>query len=107
MDVQEEDESDKTVDDKALDFFIKTLHRVLSGGMRLVCIDYNVCPVAMAHLDVEIGDEILFLRGCQIPVVLRKCTSVDDNEYMVIGGAFLAGIYPEFHPDPGREILLC
>lgn len=67
---------------------IDALHRVLSSGMRLVCIDFDQqCPVAMAHPDVEVGDGIFYLEGCSTPMVLRY--SDIECQYMVVGGCHL------------------
>jgi len=71
-----------------LDEFIGVLHRVLSSGMRLACSTSTQCPVAMVHPDVNIDDEIFFLKGCTMLVVLRKCSGVYNDRYRVIGGAF-------------------
>lgn len=73
---------------KQLDQFIRVLHRVLSSGMRLACTTSTQFPVAMVHLDVKIDDEIFFLKGCSVLVVLRKCSGVYDDRYRIIGGAF-------------------
>jgi hypothetical protein len=42
----------------------------------------------MVHPDVNIDDEIFFLKGCTMLVVLRKCSGVYNDRYRVIGGAF-------------------
>jgi hypothetical protein len=40
----------------------------------------------MVHPDVNIDDEIFFLKGCTMLVVLRKCSGVYNDRYRVIGG---------------------
>jgi hypothetical protein len=71
--------------------FIKVHHGVLSSGMRLACINLDErCPVAMVHPEAEVGDEIFYLEGCRIPVVLRRLTSIEnDGGYKVIGACCL------------------
>ncbi|KAN0098383.1 hypothetical protein V8E51_014046 [Hyaloscypha variabilis] len=71
---------------------IQSLHEVLSSGMRLVCTDFHArCPVAMAHPDVEAGDVIYYLDGCERPVILRRSGSGIPVQYKVIGGCHLIG----------------
>jgi hypothetical protein len=91
--------------------FIGAIHRVLESGMRLANIDNGRCPAAMVHPDAQINDEVFYIRGCSIPVVLRK----KNDRYMVIGGAYLhedlKGLYLAAEA-PGRpsflkEINLC
>jgi hypothetical protein len=79
--------SDRSYNPRDMNAFIGALHRVLDSGMRLADIDYEVCSVAMVHPDAQINDEVFYIRGCSIPVVLRY--EQEDDGYMVIGGAYL------------------
>lgn len=81
---------DKTINQQSA-LLIKALHGILSSGMRLACINLDEsCPVAMVHPEAEVGDEIFYIEGCRIPVVLRWITSIEnDDRYKVIGGCYL------------------
>jgi hypothetical protein len=77
-----------------------SLEKVLRGGMRLAELravipqrsqDYpessQNAPVLVSPY-AEVSDEIFFLRGCSLPVILRRTVPVLD-QYAVIGGAWL------------------
>lgn len=87
--IQEEAmETSKTPSALDLRVALEDLHRALSSGMRLVCIDFDEqCPVAVTHPDVEVGDKIFYLDGCSRPVVLRG--SGTDGQDRVIGSCHL------------------
>ena len=43
---------------------------------------------ALVHPHTKINDEVFFVRGCSIPVTMRK-TGDDSNSYTVVGGAWV------------------
>jgi len=72
-----------------LNTFIGAICRVLGSGMELASIDYEPCSVAMVHPEAQANDEVFYIQGCSIPVVLRKDPKSDESRYVVIGGAYL------------------
>ncbi|KAE9373630.1 HET-domain-containing protein [Stipitochalara longipes BDJ] len=82
-------ESSEKDSQRNLTDLISTLHKVLSSGMRLACIDSDHhCPVAMVHPDVKIGDRLFYLEGCSMPVVLRSADGLY-SPYRVVGACHL------------------
>lgn len=75
--------------DESLNTFITTLHRNLSGGMKLVCLNKDsFCPIAMAHPDVREGDHLFYLPGSSYAVFLRQISSQHLDKFTVVGGSF-------------------
>lgn len=72
-----------------LNSFIGAVHRALHSEMRLAHIDYTLCPVAMVHPDAQVGDEVFYIWGCSVPVVIRNDVKGIKTRYAVIGGAYL------------------
>ncbi|KAH7305636.1 heterokaryon incompatibility protein-domain-containing protein [Rhexocercosporidium sp. MPI-PUGE-AT-0058] len=71
--------------------FIDVLGQVLGSGMRLACLDTRQYFISMVHPDAQEGDKIFYLKGCTTPVVLRRTSDPDTNQYTVIGSAYLDG----------------
>ncbi|KAG4441522.1 hypothetical protein IFR05_002979 [Cadophora sp. M221] len=69
--------------------FINMLRQVLGGGMRLACLDTRQYFIGMVHPDTQEGDKVFYLKGCTVPVVLRRTSDPDTNQYTVIGSAYL------------------
>ncbi|KAL5329415.1 hypothetical protein ACEPPN_002927 [Leptodophora sp. 'Broadleaf-Isolate-01'] len=69
--------------------FINVLGQVLGSGMRLACLDTRQCFIGMVHPDTQEGDKIFYLKGCTVPIVLRRTSDPDTNQYTVIGSAYL------------------
>jgi hypothetical protein len=84
-----------TVLDGNMDKFIERLDDVIASGMRLASLENKSQPICMAHPHTKQGDLIGFLRGCSMPVVLRRqenavrAGDLDRNRFRVIGAAYL------------------
>ncbi|KAL2075158.1 hypothetical protein VTL71DRAFT_100 [Oculimacula yallundae] len=74
-----------------IEHFVNVLGRVLGSGMRLACLDTRQYFIGMVHPDAQVGDLIYNLRGCSVPVILRKTSDPfgPTNHYEVIGSAYL------------------
>ncbi|KAE9381310.1 hypothetical protein N431DRAFT_298421, partial [Stipitochalara longipes BDJ] len=83
------------------DEFIETLERVLGSGMRLGVIgeghsdqpvleDSDRERLVLAPPGTMETDQIWFIRGCSVPIVLREVRDEkDETKYKVIGGVYL------------------
>jgi hypothetical protein len=65
------------------------LGKGLGGGMRLASLSCRTeHEAALVNPHTLVYDEIFFLRGCSIPVIVRK-KDPDRNIYVVVGGGWL------------------
>jgi hypothetical protein len=86
---------------QGLDLFLLSMERVLGSGMRLASVKSNDRPdsACIVHPSSQVGDKIFVLRGCSVPVVLRRVGEDPDlknkEQWQVIGGAWAAS---NFHP---------
>jgi hypothetical protein len=65
------------------------LGKVLGGGMRLASLSCSTQhDAALVNPRALVNDEIFFLGGCSIPVIVRK-EEPEKNIYVVVGGAWL------------------
>jgi hypothetical protein len=78
------------IDWKSFDAFIDTIEEVLGGGMRLVVIrGVKSSAVVMVPSSARRDDQMWFIRGCSVPVLLRKVEIVTEKApYKVIGGVY-------------------
>jgi hypothetical protein len=89
-----------------MDKFIERLDDVLGSGMRLASLENESQTICMAHPHTKQGDLIVFLRGCSMPVVLRRqdnsvgASNLHKNRFRVIGAAYLHGVMQDW----GEEI---
>ncbi|KAH8814396.1 hypothetical protein F5882DRAFT_390431 [Hyaloscypha sp. PMI_1271] len=81
------------IDWKSFDAFIDTIEKVLGSGMRLVYIygvERNI--LAMVPSSAKRGDQMWFIRGCSVPVLLRELENVTEKgqyKYKVVGGVYV------------------
>lgn len=79
--------------------FITFLEAVLASGMRLAVFETDLFSslrpfgpylnIGMVHPHAEPRDQVFFLQGCAIPVVLRPVEREGSIQYQVIGGAYV------------------
>ncbi|KAH8760794.1 heterokaryon incompatibility protein-domain-containing protein [Hyaloscypha finlandica] len=76
---------------KSFGAFIDTIEKVLGSGMRLVVIHgvkSNV--IAMVPSSAKRDDQMWFIRGCSVPVLLRELENVTEKaQYKVVGGVYV------------------
>jgi len=78
-----------------IDEFIERLDDVLGSGMRLACLANESQTICMVHPHTKEGDVIVFLRGCSMPLILRRqdktvgVGGLDGIRFRVIGAAYL------------------
>ena len=76
-----------------LDIFIETIEKVLGSGMRLAVIK---CPrheeLAMAPPGTRRDDEVWMIKGCSVPIVLRRQQFFEQrfgqSHWKVVGGVY-------------------
>jgi hypothetical protein len=87
---------------KAWDATNQALERVLGSGMRLAELNHVLIKrpktvkfmAGLVNPHTRSSDEVFFLRGCSVPVVLRRIGSdVNKYTYQVIGGVWLTDSY--------------
>jgi hypothetical protein len=74
--------------------FIDTIERVLKSRMRLAVVSrYGMSDgdyIGMAHPCTRMSDEVWHIRGCSVPVVLRRIGGLDEQKsYKVVGAMYL------------------
>jgi hypothetical protein len=80
------------IDWKSLGAFINTIEKVLGNGMRLVVIlSYQgLEDIVMVPSSARREDQMWFIRGCSVPVLLRKVENVTGKaQYKIIGGVYV------------------
>jgi hypothetical protein len=80
------------IDWKSLGAFIDTIEKVLGNGMRLVVIlSYQgLEDIVMVPSSARREDQMWFIRGCSVPVLLRKVENVTGKaQYKIIGGVYV------------------
>jgi len=85
---------DKSV--RNLDIFIETIEKVLGSGMRLAVVEYwGAEELAMVPPGTRRNDELWMIKGCSVPIVLRKLPKEHPvgqfswkSTYKVVGGVF-------------------
>jgi hypothetical protein len=74
-----------------LDIFIKTIEKVLGSGMRFAVLKSPEHEeLAMVPPGTRKNDEVWMIRGCSVPIVLRRQETCDPYTptYKVIGGVY-------------------
>ncbi|PMD52210.1 HET-domain-containing protein [Hyaloscypha bicolor E] len=86
------------IDWKSLGTFIDTIEKVLGSGMRLVFIHgVKSFAVVMVPSSARRNDQMWFIRGCSVPVLLREVENVAVKaQYKVIGGVYVTERWREF-----------
>ncbi|KAE9371022.1 hypothetical protein N431DRAFT_425717 [Stipitochalara longipes BDJ] len=84
--------------------FIDSIECVLKSGMRLAVISgYGASDeeyIGMVHPSARTSDQVWYIRGCSVPIVLREIEGFDgQNKYEVIGAMYLYDAKKRF----GRE----
>jgi Heterokaryon incompatibility protein (HET) len=85
---------------KFFDISVDTLERTLGSGMRLasvICTNANSELIAMVPPNARLHDQMWFVKGCSLPVLLREADNMtedadnmtDQRQYNVIGGAYV------------------
>jgi hypothetical protein len=83
---------------KGFGAFVDAIEKVLGSGMRLVVILGNVGyeNIVMVPSSARRDDQMWFMRGCSVPVLLRKGENVTGKaQYKVIGGVYVSEIFRE------------
>jgi hypothetical protein len=73
-------------------YFLDSMHCVVEGSMRLMMTTGGY--IGMAHPAARLGDEICCIKGCSVPVILRKAALLPDNTptYYAIGASYVHGV---------------
>jgi hypothetical protein len=76
---------------KSFGAFIDTIEKVLGSGMRLVVIcGMRTNDPVMVPSSARRDDQMWFIRGCSVPVLLRQVENVTEKaQYKVIGGVYV------------------
>jgi hypothetical protein len=80
------------IDWKSFGAFIDAIEKVLGSGMRLAIIHTaaNIRCIVMVPSSARRYDEMWFIRGCSVPVLLREVENVTGTaQYKVIGGVYV------------------
>jgi hypothetical protein len=79
-----------------LDIFIETIEKVLSSGMRLAVVELRgFQELAMTPPGTRRNDQVWMIKGCSVPIVLRKLPKEHPighfswkSAYKVVGGVY-------------------
>jgi hypothetical protein len=91
MDEEEGSEAATSQFSQTVSILNKALEDILGSGMRLACLEQGrQVGICMIHPNAQQSDKIFDLKGCSIPLVLRKKASGSQGDsYTVVGGAWL------------------